>query len=80
MAKDRVSRCECGRPWSQCIYVVQRSGTLRLIHYRCTACSREWTVREEGGTDLAEPVSTDEVIRVHELLVDDDALAELFKG
>lgn len=76
MAKDKVRRCECGRPWSQCVYVVQRTSHLRLSHYRCTACSREWTVRE----DLAEPVSIDEVLDVHLLLKDDKTFSELFKA
>jgi hypothetical protein len=71
--------CECGRPWSQCIYVVQRSGSLRLIHYRCQGCQLKWTVREEG-IDPAEPVSIDEVLDVHRLLADDSAIAGLFKA
>ena len=73
-----ASLCECGRPWSQCIYVVQRTSKLRLLHYRCPECSLEWTVREDGP-DLAEPVSADETVTVHELLADDKAIAELFK-
>lgn len=73
-----VQRCDCGRPWSECIYVVQRSGTLRLVHYRCQHCSREWTVREDGLIDKADPVSSDEVIEVHRLLAADE-LAGLFR-
>jgi hypothetical protein len=74
-----VQRCECGRPWSKCIFVVQRTSRLRLIHYRCTECSREWTVREEG-IDPADPVSIDEVLDVHNLLKNDRVIAELFRA
>lgn len=74
----KIARCECGRPWSKCIYVVQRTSKLRLLHYRCTECSREWTVREDS-LDLGEPVSIDEVLDVHRLLADDVAISELFQ-
>lgn len=74
---EEARLCDCGRRWSDCVYVVQRSGSLRLIHYRCQHCSREWTVREEA-TDLAAPVSSNEVLDVHALLENDDELIRLF--
>lgn len=73
-----TQRCECGRPWSKCVYVTQRTSELRLIHYRCTECSREWTVRDDSPDPL-EPVSLDEVLEVHELLKKDRTITELFK-
>lgn len=75
MAKQQ---CECGRPWSKCVYVVQRTSKLRLLHYRCPDCRLEWTVREDSA-DLAELVSIDEILDVHKLLEDDKVIAELFK-
>lgn len=83
MADPPVLHCECGQPWSQCVYVVQRAGTHRYVHYRCTRCSREWSLREPDGADRLEPVSTDEVGEVARLLegkAGDDALAELFRS
>jgi len=60
------------------VYVTQRTSELRLIHYRCTGCSREWTVRDDSPDPLA-PISIDEVLDVHKLLVGDEAILELFK-
>jgi len=60
MATDAMQRCDCGRPWSECVYAVQRSGAHRWLYYRCQGCFREWTVQEDVA-DLGEPVSTDEV-------------------
>ena len=70
--------CDCGRPWSACVYVIQRSGIHRWIHYRCQACAREWTVQEDVA-DLEEPVSSDEVLEVHKQLMDQGALVDLFR-
>lgn len=71
----KVKRCECGRPWSDCIYVVQRTTDRRYLYYRCIGCYREWTV-----TELVDPVvSTEEIIEVHELLKGDITISELVK-
>ena len=70
-------KCECGRKWSECVYVVQRSGLNHYIFYRCQGCSREWEVVETVD-DLADPVSSDEVLEVHRLLTATDlTLGEL---
>ena len=70
-------KCECGRSWSECVYVVQRSGLNRYIFYRCQACSREWEVVETVD-DLADPVTSSEILEVHRLLAATDlTLGEL---
>jgi hypothetical protein len=58
---------------------VQRSGTRQWIHYRCTVCRREWTITEDNLADLVDPVTVDEIIRVHELLAGDVTIDELVK-
>jgi hypothetical protein len=82
MPPPAVLRCDCGQPWSKCVYVVQRSGARRWLYYRCIECRREWTVQEDVA-DLADPVSTDEVLEVHRLLDYEDGgrmlWAELLK-
>jgi hypothetical protein len=82
MDPDRAKRCECGLAWSSCVYVVERRGVHRWIHYRCTRCSREWSLQEADGADPVLPVSADEVIDVHRLLEGEEAdaaMAELFR-
>lgn len=72
-----VLRCDCGTPWSKCVYTVQRSGRHRWIYYRCTVCLREWTIQEDVD-DLADTVTSSEVLEVHRLAEAGD-LAELFR-
>jgi len=74
-----ILRCDCGRPWSECVYIVQRSGIHRWLYYRCQHCSREWTVQEDVA-DLETPVSSDEVLEVHRLLDVEADLVQLFKA
>jgi hypothetical protein len=69
--------CECGRLLTDVIHLVQRSGDHRYTWYRCTQCSREWEVVETVD-DLADPVSSSEVLEVHRLLAATDlTLGEL---
>jgi hypothetical protein len=72
-----ILRCECGQPLSKCIYVVERRHANRWIHYRCIECSREWSIREDVD-DLADPVSSSEVLEVRRLVESSD-LPELFR-
>ena len=73
----QILRCECGRGWDQCIHLIQRSGDTRFTWYRCQGCNREWEVVETVD-DLADPVSSDEVLEVHRLLTATDlTLGEL---
>lgn len=59
--------------------MTQRSGALRLTHYRCTRCAREWTV-DEPAPDVTEPVSVDEIIDAHAALADPElTLRDLLK-
>lgn len=77
---ESPERCECGASPEAVVHVVQRSSALRLTHYRCTSCSREWTV-EEQAPDVAEPVSSDEVLDAHAALADPRLrLEDLTKG
>jgi hypothetical protein len=72
-------KCECGRLQSECLYAVQRSSLTRWSHYRCPTCLREWTI-PEVVEDLADPVTSDEVIQVHEALAKPDlTMGELTK-
>lgn len=66
-----VTRCDCGAPAEAVVFGIMHSRRLRLTFYRCTRCSREWTVREEG-IDAGSPVDADEVIAAHEALQRED--------
>ena len=59
-------KCECGRLQSDASVQVQRGTLTRWRYYHCP-CGREWTI-PEVAEDLSLPVSSDEVIRVHEAL------------
>jgi len=72
----RMLKCDCGVPWSKCVYTVQRSHGHRWTYYRCPVCLREWTVQEDVD-DLDDPVTSDEVLEVHRL-AEAGNLAELF--
>jgi hypothetical protein len=71
------SLCTCGRPQSDASFLVQRGTLTRWVYYTCS-CGREWTV-PEVAEDLAEPVTADEIIRVHEALMGDLTVEELTK-
>jgi hypothetical protein len=57
-------------------FVVYRIGTNRWIDSTCMDCGTQWQT-SEVVEDLAEPISSNELIEVHEQL-DSQALADLF--
>jgi len=58
--------CTCGRQRAEAEATVYRSPVAEFVFHRCP-CGREWTERR-AGIDRSEPVSTDEVIEVHQCL------------
>lgn len=56
--------------------VVHREGLNRHVYKRCPDCGSEWT-ETETVSDLADPVTSSEVISVHEALADLKTLEEL---
>lgn len=58
--------CPCGRPLSATQTFSYCSSSARYLFHRCE-CGREWTGREEA-VDRSKPVSSDEVLDVHERL------------
>lgn len=67
MQESNVERgkgnCACGRKLVDAAAHVYRSHTDVCVFHRCD-CGAEWT-EHQTGTDLADPVSSDEVIEVH---------------
>ncbi len=61
-----TARCACGRRSVDAAIYTFRSHTDRYVFHRCE-CGREWT-EHQSGVDPTEPVSTDEVLEVHEKL------------
>ena len=59
--------CVCGRERSEAVAAVYRSYAAEFVFRRCP-CGLEWTERHDLP-DRSEPVSTDEVIEVHQCLV-----------
>ena len=59
-------RCACGRERSEAAEAVYRSEAVVFVFHRCT-CGVEWTERRDG-IDRNQPVTTDEVIEVHQAL------------
>jgi hypothetical protein len=57
-------------------FLIYRIGERRRVYSTCQNCGSEWTV-EDAVEDLAEPISSSEVIDVHELLKADKTLGEL---
>lgn len=69
--------CVCGRQRSEAVAAVYRSYAAEFVFHRCP-CGLEWTERLEG-IDHSEPVSSDEVIEVHQCLAAfEGSLSELF--
>lgn len=64
--EDPGRACACGRNRSQAAASVYRSHRSVFTFLRCE-CGREWTERRDAF-DPATPVTTDEVIEVHQLL------------
>ena len=70
------SRCTCGRSRTETQVSTYRSNATLFTFHRCE-CGLEWTVRSDG-VDRAEPVTSDEVLEVHErMAVFEGPLTEL---
>ena len=64
--EPEMRRCGCGRPSEDATTSVYRSTNGRFIFHRCE-CGLEWT--EQLVTfDRSQPISSDEVLEVHEWL------------
>lgn len=58
--------CACGRKQKEAVARVYQAHAATFVFHRCP-CGLEWTERCEL-VDRSEPVSTDEVIEVHQYL------------
>ena len=69
-------RCSCGRSRSEAAVSTFRSQSSLFTFHRCE-CGLEWT-EHSVGVDRSQPVSTDEVIEVHERMAEfEGPLSEL---
>ena len=59
-------KCACGRRLKDASIYLYRSHSDCYVFHRCE-CGTEWT-EHQRDIDLAEPVSSDEVIEVHKRL------------
>ena len=74
--EPEVRVCTCGRSLTEAAVTTYRSQAALFTFHRCE-CGLEWTERTVG-VDRSEPVTTDEVIEVHERLARfEGPLAEL---
>ena len=74
---DSEPACACGRRRSEAAAAVYRSEAALFVFHRCP-CGLEWTERRDG-IDRSQPVTTDEVIEVHQYLAAfDGPISELF--
>ena len=55
------------------------AGTQRYVYWRCLKCGVEWTVADEV-VDLAEVVSAEEIIDLHDFLQTSITLKEIIGG
>jgi len=62
--EPEAARCSCGRNLREAAVSTFRSQAVLFTFHRCE-CGLEWTERSQG-IDRSEPVTTDEVIEVHE--------------
>ena len=77
---DTVAKCSCGRPTEQASWVVQRINETRYTYFRCE-CGKEWTKVELDDHKQNDPITSGEVIAVHErLLRFEGTLKDLLKG
>jgi hypothetical protein len=60
------SRCACGREVTEADSVSYSASSGRYVFHRCE-CGAEWT-QQLDHVDRSAPVSTDEVLEVHERL------------
>ena len=69
-AKPRADECpKCGRVSDSSDIHTLAAGTARRAFYVCAGCGLEWTMAWDS-VDRAETVSADEVLSVHEALLD----------
>ena len=61
-----AARCSCGRSKSEAATRSFASAQGRVVFHRCE-CGLEWTERLSHA-NLGDPVSSDELIEVHQLL------------
>jgi hypothetical protein len=73
------SRCTCGRSRRDAATTVYRSSQKgRFIYHRCE-CGIEWT-EHQVSVDPSEPISSDELLEVHEQLAGFDGPISLLLG
>ena len=71
------NRCACGRPLVDAAANLYRSHNGRFMFHRCE-CGIEWT-EHQASVDPNEPISSDEVLEVHECLARfDGSISQLF--
>ena len=71
-------KCACGRRLKDASIYLYRSHSDCYVFHRCE-CGTEWT-EHQRDIDLAEPVSSDEVIEVHKRLAKfEGSIAELLE-
>jgi hypothetical protein len=66
--EPNAGKCVCGRELKDAFACVYRSHGKCHVFHRCD-CGEEWT-EHRTEIDLADPVSSDEVIEVHTRLAD----------
>lgn len=71
MQKRKLERepltCRCGRELKAAAVNTYRSNRSRYVFHRCE-CGHEWTEQFQD-VDRSEPITGDELLTVHELLV-----------
>ena len=71
-------KCACGRRMKDASIYTYRSHTDRYLFHRCE-CGSEWT-EHLTDIDMTDPVSSDEVIEVHNRLASfEGSIAELIE-
>jgi hypothetical protein len=60
--------CACGRRRDAAASFIHQSNVATYVYHRCE-CGAEWT-ESRPSVDRSEPVSTDEVLEVHQCLLD----------
>jgi hypothetical protein len=64
----------CRHDWVE--FLIHRVGERRHVYSTCQQCGQEWSATEEVP-DLGDPISSDEVISVHEQLEIGKSLKEI---
>jgi hypothetical protein len=70
------AKCSCGRPRSEAAVKILRLRASRHTYHLCS-CGAEWAEHTDAA-NLTEPISSEEVLSVHEFLATfDGAFCEL---